>query len=450
MGDACRPGPWEINKALNTIGQVSQTLFIAFAAIAATAFQCFTHPNGEASLMSFQEVTCGTSDHTPIIVCAVLLCLTFVVPFLGLTFWANWQAPLMSLSSEDATVSVHLVRFRFLFYRFRPCTWWWGSVVAIRQLLLAFASMVSPDDAYAQILYVMIVLVVYVAFCCRAWPWKNDELNIAESTSLVLLLLFIFAAGAFIREAQTRSHSWTALLLVLFYSIMLILSIVVISAGVSLLLTGRGGSYGRLYKASPEKRLGLAADVLIFGEQIAAMKTTQISTLLECIGSIERKQLDDVIDIFSAIHVGAIRRSVSRKQGLGRLAQISSTQSQAKDKEQMDGFFKELTISCEGTADRLARSNSKNDDAQSGAEGADAAVNEENKNSWQPDEEAKRWETNATAHAERLFEGTNIMLTPRGDGAATGSNSPRLGITTPKVALVFSPPVTPRSVAFVQ
>merc|ERR1719162_600656 len=107
---------------------------------------------------------------------SLLLIATFIAPFLAMTFWANWTAPSKSVNMKMS----HLVRWRFLFYRFRPSMWWWGSVIAIRQLLLAFTPMVQPDDPYAQIMYTSSVLLIYIAAASFTWPWKSHELSLIE------------------------------------------------------------------------------------------------------------------------------------------------------------------------------------------------------------------------------------------------------------------------------
>merc|ERR1719396_110431 len=104
-----------------------------------------------------------------------------------------------------SSTSCFLVRYRFVFYRFRPTVWWWGSVIIARQLLLAFSLLVFPDDPYAQIVYIVTVLVLYISAAACAWPWKCSELNIVEIGTLGCLTLFIVVAGAFAPRTDNSS-----------------------------------------------------------------------------------------------------------------------------------------------------------------------------------------------------------------------------------------------------
>merc|ERR1719428_1663762 len=109
---------------------------------------------------------------------AVLIA-TWIAPFIGIIFWASMKAPVKSEADPS-----FLVKFRFLFFRFRPTLWWWGCAVYARQTFLAFAASVHPDDPYAQILYVVFVVIVYMTTASRYWPWKSDEINFGEVFAL--------------------------------------------------------------------------------------------------------------------------------------------------------------------------------------------------------------------------------------------------------------------------
>lgn len=133
------------------------------------------------------------------IVMAVILFVTVVIPFIVICFWATYTAVKVSNSRSNAS---HIVRFRFLLYRYRPDVWWWEAVYGVRQLLLAVAPAVSPDNFYAQMIYIVFVLGLYLAVVSAYLPWKCRELNMQELSStflfLVLSVSFTLRQGALV------------------------------------------------------------------------------------------------------------------------------------------------------------------------------------------------------------------------------------------------------------
>jgi len=294
-----RVTPWNTDKTRNTVGHMLQTLYIAFASIAATPFQCYSHPNGEKSVAAYPDVICGTSEHTPLIFLAMLLLLTFVIPFLGLTFWANWNAPARSVT--EGSLGNHCVRYRFLFYRFRPDGWWWGSVVALRQLLLAFSAMVRPDDPYAQVMYVVTVLLVYITFASYFWAWKSHELNIIEVLGLVLLSLFMIVVAAFCPATKDKD-SYATLMIVVLVLIFLNLACVFVFALFGVALRGTTSTFGFQYRDSIGKRDRLAASLHNLCCNFAPLDRSQVSTLLGLMSPFDRESVTGTVKAFKALN----------------------------------------------------------------------------------------------------------------------------------------------------
>eukprot|EP00405_Crypthecodinium_cohnii_P027270 CAMPEP_0206514598 /NCGR_PEP_ID=MMETSP0324_2-20121206/62227_1 /ASSEMBLY_ACC=CAM_ASM_000836 /TAXON_ID=2866 /ORGANISM="Crypthecodinium cohnii, Strain Seligo" /LENGTH=78 /DNA_ID=CAMNT_0054007091 /DNA_START=20 /DNA_END=253 /DNA_ORIENTATION=+ len=78
-------------------------------------------------MTSFPEVLCWeTSNHTWIVICGVIIGITFVLPFIAGSILAVIRAPTVKDPAG------HYQRWRFLLYRFRPDVWWWGIIFLIR------------------------------------------------------------------------------------------------------------------------------------------------------------------------------------------------------------------------------------------------------------------------------------------------------------------------------
>jgi len=142
-----------------------------------------------------------------------LLALVLVVfPFIAVGLWATYKAwayassALESLDKQEK----HLAYFRYIFFRFRPDVFWWSIPLNFRQLLLAFAPTLAPNDPSAQVLYVVFILVAYVAATCAFWPWKSHELNVLDicsASTLALLITTVYTTSPHAAEAAEKIHS---------------------------------------------------------------------------------------------------------------------------------------------------------------------------------------------------------------------------------------------------
>jgi hypothetical protein len=198
--------PWNINKTLNSMGHALQTIFIALVGIAVVPMQCFSHPNGDKSVKQFPNVICTEDEHTQLLVLGILLLGLIVAPYFALNLFATVRAPswdpVSSAKNALETAPSGMLRFRYLFYRFRPDVWWWGNLVNTRQLMLAFAPMIEPDDPGVQVIYVLGILSAYLILVSLFKPWKAFELNAMEIISLFCLSLVISNVGSFMPPSK--------------------------------------------------------------------------------------------------------------------------------------------------------------------------------------------------------------------------------------------------------
>jgi len=190
---------WKACYTCNSICHAIQSVAIAVAHIVSIPFQCYTHPNGKQSVIQFAMVLCHeTSAHGVMVGAAIVLALTILAPFVALNLFGALFGPKWGSS--------RLVMFRFLFYRFRPDVWWWGIIFLMRQVLLAFTPAVMPDDPYAQIILVSVILAVYLGGSAAWWPWKSNELSLFDLVSGLFVMTIIIAAGATVETTQPGGY----------------------------------------------------------------------------------------------------------------------------------------------------------------------------------------------------------------------------------------------------
>eukprot|EP00913_Durusdinium_trenchii_P011588 g10882.t1 len=122
---------WDWTKVLSCVGQFLQVTFSTMSTIALAPLMCYTHPNGLQSILKYPNVICGESEHVVMLAGGVTLLVVGVLGFLTLCTYAAVQVPHWSAREQHARVRA----FRFLVFRFRLDSWWFGCQKVQRQLV---------------------------------------------------------------------------------------------------------------------------------------------------------------------------------------------------------------------------------------------------------------------------------------------------------------------------
>jgi len=306
---------WELTKVINSVFQIYNSIFIALTAITAVAFQCYSHPNGDSSLVQYPTVLCGSDDHHSIVALSVILLITFVVPFVGVQVWASVHA--MRVRANPERSKRHTTRFRFLMYRYRPDVWWWGTIFTIRQTLLAFAPMLAPDDPHTQSVFIIAVLTIYTTNVCFFWPWKSDELNLLDAASMALIVILVASVSSFM-PASTASGAHTKLMVA-------ILILVAICAGVFviygvLMFCSKGkfnliGMFGFEEQRMKTKKAleNLTHDLYKLCGYIEVASAEDLVEALLLMNSYDLRKVQGCIDVFKASTVASVAGESARQ-----------------------------------------------------------------------------------------------------------------------------------------
>lgn len=130
---------WTQDKVFNSIGQVFNALFITIVLSTLLPFQCFNQPDETQIVLAYPDVHCSYDDEIYPGLVGVGLAGLFLygLTFASVCIWAVWDAP--KRSQQDSSF---LVRFKFLFARFRGDRYYWysafSSYFAICRLLDLF------------------------------------------------------------------------------------------------------------------------------------------------------------------------------------------------------------------------------------------------------------------------------------------------------------------------
>ena len=138
------------------------------SATALIPLTCYTHPNQKQSLLKYPDVICGTDEHGKMLAIGICLLIVGVFGFLSLCSYAAYMVPTWSAREQHSRVRA----FRFLVFRFRLDSWWFGVPLLTRGPLIALPIVLATDYPAVQTVWVTFILLCFLACQALAWPWK--------------------------------------------------------------------------------------------------------------------------------------------------------------------------------------------------------------------------------------------------------------------------------------
>merc|ERR1712137_827007 len=107
---------------------------------------------GDRSVMQMPTLVCGSSPHIPALIAGLAL-LLLAIAFYVMIVYACCIAPAMSASGDRKILD----KVKFLIFRFRSDSWYFGCVLIPRGLFFSLVGVVFPDEPHAQMLAVTFI-----------------------------------------------------------------------------------------------------------------------------------------------------------------------------------------------------------------------------------------------------------------------------------------------------
>eukprot|EP00435_Cladocopium_sp_Y103_P073233 s113_g42.t2 len=168
---------WDATKVASCMGQFLQVGFSTMSATALIPLTCYTHPNKQQSLLKYPNVICGTDVHASMLAIGVSLLIVGVFGFLSLCTYAAYMVPTWSAREQHGRVRA----FRFLVFRFRLDSWWFGVPLLTRGPLIALPIVLATDYPAAL-----------------AWPWKVPLLNALDCWMSYCIMILVAASALYL------------------------------------------------------------------------------------------------------------------------------------------------------------------------------------------------------------------------------------------------------------
>jgi len=207
-----------VPEFVNTAGAILMNFFVSICISVFDPLVCYAHPGHVySSMRSEPSVLCFDSpEHTTMLAIVVAAFVLIPLPFLSVAVFGVWRQP-RYVAMHDITF---MKAFRFLFFRFEPSAYYFGTALLLRNLMVCLVPVVIRDDTALQILVVSAIMLVGAIAQCLLRPWRNYMANILDGamTGCILLVLVCGAViGGYTASAAT-TQAMSVLVVVVFLS----------------------------------------------------------------------------------------------------------------------------------------------------------------------------------------------------------------------------------------
>ncbi|CAK9021796.1 Potassium channel GORK, partial [Durusdinium trenchii] len=182
---------WNWSKAVSTCGAFLQIGFSTMSATSLAPMMCYKHPNGLRSVLKYPNIICGSDEHTAMLVIGWILLVVFVLGFVALCTFAVIQVPTWSANRRDHLVAA----VRFLVFRFRLDSWWFGLPLLARGPLLSLPVVFATDYPPIQVIAIAMIMSGLLVLQMHFWPWKVPVLNLTDCIVSFGITLLVTASS---------------------------------------------------------------------------------------------------------------------------------------------------------------------------------------------------------------------------------------------------------------
>eukprot|EP00913_Durusdinium_trenchii_P020849 g19588.t1 len=120
-----------------------------------------------------------------------ILLVVFVLGFVALCTFAVIQVPTWSANRRDHLVAA----VRFLVFRFRLDSWWFGLPLLARGPLLSLPVVFATDYPPIQVIAIAMIMSGLLVLQMHFWPWKVPVLNLTDCIVSFGITLLVTASS---------------------------------------------------------------------------------------------------------------------------------------------------------------------------------------------------------------------------------------------------------------
>jgi len=180
-------------QMVNTVGSVFNVFFISIVLSALMPLVCFDHPGDSGrSVISQPAILCNFEErHLQLTIIGCCALLAVPIPFFALVAYGVHMYPKRMKHSFDDDF---LQTYRFLFFRFTPQAYWFGSAIITRSLLTCLLPVVVTATGL-QVIMMAALLCSFTILQQQIAPWRSYVANVIDGILNVLMVLILLCAS---------------------------------------------------------------------------------------------------------------------------------------------------------------------------------------------------------------------------------------------------------------
>jgi len=183
----------------STLGIMCFLFFTSIVSQGIVPVVCSMNPNGRQTVTRFSTVLCWEGGEHSVMLAVGLASLTVPLLFVTLCCYVVFKFP--EYMREGRANIVNL--FSFLFFRCRPCAYWFGLFMTFRNLIIALAPMIP--STLAQLAIVMVVFIANIIAVSYFQPWRTATSNFVDAALSVLMILTVTVGALLYQDNNTDS-----------------------------------------------------------------------------------------------------------------------------------------------------------------------------------------------------------------------------------------------------
>jgi hypothetical protein len=232
-------------KAVNAGGQIFYGCFVFIVLHSMKPVILYGHPSGHYSMTHSPQTLTNTARHTQLLFIGGTQMIVYCCGYLSLCGYAVWRLRALRRSGA-ARVPDLMMRYRFLFFRFKAKYYYWGMVFLMRSALISLVTVVKPDLPHVQIILMVILLSVFLSLHCVTWPCRTWSHNLADALVQGFLLCFVSSCGAYRSSTTVKAGAFIShVLIVMFFGFFCIIATVLLLPVVRLVRSWQSAEKGQ-------------------------------------------------------------------------------------------------------------------------------------------------------------------------------------------------------------
>ena len=132
-------------------------------------------------------------------------CTVNVLPFLATVVYATWHYS----AAVAADAYQHFITFRFMYFRFKPESYYYGLLMLLRGALLCVVPVAAWKYPSVQVIVFVCLFIVFQSFQVFTLPWRSAAANVCDavlSSMMVLLMACVAMSDDFHQDASAIGY----------------------------------------------------------------------------------------------------------------------------------------------------------------------------------------------------------------------------------------------------